>query len=51
MLKKITKKSCKSVNKESKLLELVHITLADLKQTMTKSVKQYYVTFIDDFSR
>ena len=37
--------------KETKLLELIHPDLGDLKQTMTRGDKKIYMTFIDDYSR
>jgi hypothetical protein len=48
---KITKKTCFSINREIDLLNLIHIDLGDLKQTMIRGGKRYYATFIDDFSR
>ena len=48
---KITKKPCKSVTRESKLLNLVHSDLGDLKHTMTRSGKRFYVIFFYDHSR
>ena len=48
---KLNKKSCGFVFRETKLLELIHTDLKDLKQTMTRECKKFYVTFIDDFSR
>ena len=48
---KPTKKTCSSVTRETKLLELIHSDLGDLKQTMTRGGKKFYVTFIDDYSR
>ena len=48
---KITKKSCKSVTRESELLSLVHSDLGDLKHTMTRGGKNFYVIFVDDHSR
>ena len=48
---KITKKPCKSVTRESKLLNLVHSDLGDLKHTMTRGGKRFYVIFVDDHSR
>jgi len=48
---KITKKTCHFVECQTKLLGLIHTDLADLKQTMSKGGKNYFVTFIDDFSR
>ena len=48
---KLTKRACHSVQRESELLSLIHTDLGDLKQTMTRGGKKYYVTFIDDCSR
>jgi len=48
---KITKKTCHSVERQTELLGLIHSDLADLKQTMSRGGKNYFVTFIDDFSR
>ena len=48
---KQTKKTCGSVTGETKLLELIHSNLGDLKQTMTRGGKKFYVTFIDDYSK
>ena len=48
---KITKKPCKSVTRESELLNLVHSDLGDLKHTMTRSGKKFYAIFVDDHSR
>ena len=36
--------------RETKLLNLIHTDLGDLKQTMTRGGKRYYVTFINDCS-
>ena len=52
----LTRKTCGSVTEETKLLELIHLELihsdlGDLKQTMTRGGKKFYVTFIDDYSR
>ena len=46
-----TKKSCKSIETESNLLSLIYSDLGDLKNTMTKGGKQFYITFIGDYSR
>lgn len=35
---------------EAKLLELIHIDLANFENTEIRSGKRYYVTFIDDYS-
>ena len=48
---KLTRKTCGLVTRETKLLELIHSNLGDLKQTMTRGGKKFYVTFIDDYSR
>ena len=48
---KITKKVCHSVERQTELLGLIHIDLVDLKQTMTRGGKNYFMTFIDDYSR
>ena len=48
---KLTRKTCESVTRETKLLELIHSDLRVLKQTMTRGGKKFYVTFIDDYSR
>ena len=48
---KITKKTYASVNRETELLSLIHTNLRDLKQTMTRGGKKYYITFINDFFR
>ena len=33
------------------MLGLIHTNLVDLKQTMTRGGKNYFVTFTDDYSR
>ena len=48
---KITKKTCYLVERQSELLGLIHSDLVDLKQTMSRGGKNYFVTFIDDYSR
>ena len=48
---KSPKKPCKSVTRESELLNLVHSDLGDLKHTMTRGGKRFYVIFVDDHSR
>ena len=48
---KTTKKSCKLVERESELLSLIHSDLGDLKNTMTRGGKRFYITFIDEYSR
>jgi len=48
---KLTKKSSPSIQRETKLLGFIHSDLVDLKQTMTRGGKSYFVTFIDYYSR
>jgi len=48
---KITKKTCYPIKRQTKLLGLIHIDLVDLKQTLSRGGKNYFVTFIDDYSR
>ena len=48
---KTTKKSCKHVEKGSELLSLIHSDLGDLKNTMIRDSKRFYITFVDDYSR
>ena len=48
---KITKKSCKLIERESELLSMIHSDLVDLKNTMTRGGKRFFITFIDDYSR
>jgi len=48
---KITKKTCYPVERQTELLGLIHTNLADLKQTMFRGGKNYFVTFIDYYSR
>ena len=48
---KITKRPCKSITRETELLGLVHSDLGDLKHTMTRGGKRFYLIFVDDHSR
>ena len=48
---KQTKKTCATITRETKFLEIIHYDLGDLKQTMTRGGKKFYVTFIGDYSR
>ena len=48
---KIIKKTCLYVKTEIELLSLIQTNLKNLKRTMTKKGKKYYVIFIDNFSR
>lgn len=47
---KVIRKLCIYVERESELLNLMHTNLGELKQTITRSGKRYYITFIDDCS-
>ena len=49
---KFAKKPFKSVTaRKTELLELVHLDLADFKNTISKGGKKWYITFVDDYSR
>ena len=48
---KIRKKTCHFVERQTELLGLIHIDLANLKYTLSRGGKNYFVTFIYDFSR
>ena len=48
---KLTKKTCGSVFRETKLLELIHYDLGDLKHILPRGGKKFYVTFVDDYFR
>ena len=48
---KTTKKSCKNIERELELLSLFHGDLKDLKNTMTRGGKRFYITFLGDYSR
>ena len=45
---KLTRKTCGSVTRETKLLELIHSDIRDLKHIMTRGGKKLCATFIDD---
>ena len=47
---KLSRKPCISVEREFELLNLIHTDLGNLKQTMTRGGKRYYITFINDCS-
>lgn len=47
---KQTKKKPKPVEKKTKLLELIHSDLRDLKNHETRGGKRFYITFIDNYS-
>ena len=39
------------MTKSTELLEIIHYDLACLKNTINRGGKDYYVSFVDDFSR
>jgi len=45
------KKSFKSIERSTKLLDLIHNDICQLNSIMTHSGKRYFITFIDDFSK
>jgi len=47
---KITKKSHKSVVRESEPLDLIHSDLCEFDGILTRNRKRYFITFIDDCS-
>lgn len=51
MLTKITRQPFKEVNRESKVLQLIHSDLCDFHATPSLGNKKYVITFIDDASR
>lgn len=51
MLTKITRQPFKSVERSSKVLDLIHSDVCDLHGWPTIGGKKYFVTFIDDYSR
>ena len=48
---KIHRKSFKSVERKTGLLDLVYSDVGDLKSHITYGGNQYYITFIDDCTR
>jgi len=46
---KITKKTSHSFERQTELLGLIHTDSVDLKQTISRGGKNYFVTFINDF--
>ena len=45
-----TKRPCKPITGGTKLFSLVHNNLDDLKHTMTRDGKRFYVIFVDNHS-
>ena len=48
---KFARKLFKSIERSSELLELVHSDLCDLKMTLTRGGRKYFIIFIDNYSR
>ena len=48
---KIHRKSFKSVERKTSLLDLVYSDVGDLKNHITYGGNQYYITFLDDYTR
>jgi hypothetical protein len=48
---KFAKKPFKSIDRQTKVLELVHSDLGDFKNYESRGGKRYYITFVDDCSR
>jgi len=48
---KNNKESMSLLECQTELLGLIHTDLVDLKQTVTRGGKNYFVTFIDNYSR
>ena len=48
---KLTRKTCGSMTRKTKLLEFIHSNLRDLKQAMARGGNKFYVTLIDDYFR
>ena len=50
-LAKITKRSYKSVVRNTELLELIHSDLCEFEGILTRGGNRYIITFIDDISK
>ena len=48
---KFARKPFKSIERSSELVELVHSDICDLKMTLTRGGRKYFMIFIDDCSR
>jgi len=48
---KITNKTCHFVERQTELLGLIYVDLSNLKQIISRCGKNYFITFIDDYSR
>ena len=50
-VKLITKRPHKNVERNTELLELIHIDLCEFEGKLTCGGNRYFITFIDDFSK
>ena len=50
-VKLITKRPHKNVERNTELLELIHIDLWEFEGKWTRGGNRYFITFIDDFSK
>ena len=48
---KITQKPHKSIERNTELLELIHSDICEFEGHLTRGGNQYFITFIDDFSK
>ena len=48
---KFVKHPYKSVERNSKTLDLIHTDICDMKSTPSRGGKKYFITFIDDCTR
>ena len=48
---KLSKTQFHSIEKSTKLLELIHSDICNFKSIQTRGEKKYFITFIDDYTR
>ena len=48
---KITQKPHKSIERNTELLKLIHSDICEFEGHLTRGGNQYFITFIDDFSK
>ena len=48
---KITKRPYKNVERNTKLLELIHTDLCEFEGKLTRGGNKNFITFVDDFSK
>ena len=51
LFRSIPRKSYKSVERDSELLELIHSDICEFEGILTRGGNRYFITFIDDFSK